>query len=200
MRSTYDRTGGNHTADASTSSIRRPTISTSRSTSQAPASSTSRATTTGTAAHGTTRSTAGTTSSRRPAPPIPQSVPDSVFLPAARVPAAAHLDLVDHQGRRPDVGADSVRAVVPHGVLADVLRTGYYIYHQFVDGTPLSRPIESWDGETPPSSDVLELVGRAGSDIAPPAGSDGVEEEKRRARPSGRQEQGGVAHRRAVRG
>ena len=49
--------------------------------------------------------------------------------------------------------------------------TGYYIYHQFVDGTPLSRPIESWDGATPPASDVLELVGRAGSDIAPAAGS-----------------------------
>ncbi len=28
--------------------------------------------------------------------------------------------------------------------------TGYYIYHQFVDGTPLSQPIESWDGATPP--------------------------------------------------
>lgn len=48
--------------------------------------------------------------------------------------------------------------------------TGYYIYHQFVEGTPLSRPIKAWDGKTPPEKDVLELINRAGSDIAPPAG------------------------------
>ena len=63
--------------------------------------------------------------------------------------------------------------------------TGYYIYHQFVDGTPLSRPIESWDGATPPSSDVLELVGRAGSDIAPRAGQRGRQGGEERARPAG---------------
>src|SRR4030095_8775337 len=44
--------------------------------------------------------------------------------------------------------------------------TGYYIYHQFMRGTPLSRPIKAWDGKTPPEKDVLELIGRAGTDIA----------------------------------
>jgi hypothetical protein len=55
--------------------------------------------------------------------------------------------------------------------------TGYYIYHQFVDGAKLSRPITSWDGATPPDEDVLNLIRRAGSDIAPPAGSAGVREQ-----------------------
>ena len=45
--------------------------------------------------------------------------------------------------------------------------TGYYIYHQFVKGTKLSRPIAAWDGKTPPDSDVLDLINRAGSDLAP---------------------------------
>jgi hypothetical protein len=44
--------------------------------------------------------------------------------------------------------------------------TGYYIYEQFVDGTRLSQPIRSWQ-ESPPDRDVLELIGRAGTDISP---------------------------------
>jgi hypothetical protein len=46
--------------------------------------------------------------------------------------------------------------------------TGYYIYHQFVKGTKLSRPIAPWDGKTPPDRDVLDLINRAGDDLAPP--------------------------------
>jgi hypothetical protein len=45
--------------------------------------------------------------------------------------------------------------------------TGYYIYHQFVDGAKLSQAIKPWDGKTPPDADVLDLVSRAGSDLAP---------------------------------
>src|SRR5262249_38478117 len=58
--------------------------------------------------------------------------------------------------------------------------TGYYIYHQFVDGAKLTRPISTWDGNTPPDADVLALINRAGSDIAPPAGSAGVRAESGR--------------------
>lgn len=46
--------------------------------------------------------------------------------------------------------------------------TGYYIYQQFVEGTPLSQPIKSWDINAEPDADVLELINRSGSDIAPP--------------------------------
>ena len=51
-------------------------------------------------------------------------------------------------------------------------------YHQFVKGANLSRPIRSWDGQTPPDPEVVEFVKRAGSDIAPHAGSGGVLEQK----------------------
>ena len=58
--------------------------------------------------------------------------------------------------------------------------TGYYIYHQFIEGAKLSRPVKSWDAKTPPDRDVLDLVNRAGSDIAPAAGASGVREESGR--------------------
>jgi hypothetical protein len=49
--------------------------------------------------------------------------------------------------------------------------TGYYIYHQYVPGALLSQPIRSWDGQTPPAQDVLDLVNRAGSDLLPADGA-----------------------------
>ncbi len=55
--------------------------------------------------------------------------------------------------------------------------TGYYIYHQFVAGTPFSRPVKSWDAKTPPDKDVQDLLNRAGSDLAPQAGTAGVREQ-----------------------
>jgi hypothetical protein len=45
--------------------------------------------------------------------------------------------------------------------------TGYYIYHQYVSGIPLSRPLRAWDGRTPPDADVLQLIDRAGTDLGP---------------------------------
>jgi hypothetical protein len=49
--------------------------------------------------------------------------------------------------------------------------TGYYIYHQYVPGAKLSRPIRAWDGKTPPDADVLTLIGRAGTDLVPRPGT-----------------------------
>jgi len=49
--------------------------------------------------------------------------------------------------------------------------TGYYIYDEYVPGAPLSRAIRAWDARTPPDDDVLTLIGRAGSDIAPEPGT-----------------------------
>ncbi len=45
--------------------------------------------------------------------------------------------------------------------------TGYYIYHQYDRGAKMSQPIAAWDGKTPPGKDVLDLIARAGSDLAP---------------------------------
>jgi len=55
--------------------------------------------------------------------------------------------------------------------------TGYYIFDQFVKGTRLSHPIRSWNAKTPPPKDVLDLISRAGTDIAPPAGEAGIQEQ-----------------------
>lgn len=50
--------------------------------------------------------------------------------------------------------------------------TGYYIFHQFVRGAKLSQPLRAWNGKTPPDKDVLELVSRAGTDLlAAPSGA-----------------------------
>jgi hypothetical protein len=45
--------------------------------------------------------------------------------------------------------------------------TGYYIYHLYDRSAPLSQPIRSWDAQTPPAQDVLDLLSRAGTDLAP---------------------------------
>ncbi len=45
--------------------------------------------------------------------------------------------------------------------------TGYCIYHQYVGGANLSQPIRAWDGKTPPDDRVLQLINRAGTNIAP---------------------------------
>ena len=49
--------------------------------------------------------------------------------------------------------------------------TGYYIYHLYDRSAPLSQPIRSWDGKTPPAQDVLDLLNRAGTDLAPRPGT-----------------------------
>jgi hypothetical protein len=52
--------------------------------------------------------------------------------------------------------------------------TGYYIWHQFVRGANLSRPIQSWDAKTPPDQDVLDLLKKSGSDLVPDVGAGGT--------------------------
>src|SRR5437870_2469822 len=45
--------------------------------------------------------------------------------------------------------------------------TGYYIYHQYVRGANLSAPIRAWNMSAEPNRQVLDLINRAGSDLAP---------------------------------
>lgn len=49
--------------------------------------------------------------------------------------------------------------------------TGYYIYHQFLPGIKLSQPIISWNKKNEPDKNVLKLISRSGTDIAPRANS-----------------------------
>ncbi|MEX2234771.1 MAG: DUF2961 domain-containing protein [Cyclobacteriaceae bacterium] len=45
--------------------------------------------------------------------------------------------------------------------------TGYYIYHLYANEENLSRPIRSWEVNKTPDPDVVDLINRAGTDIAP---------------------------------
>jgi hypothetical protein len=51
--------------------------------------------------------------------------------------------------------------------------TGYYIYHQYARGTKLSQPIQTWNPvaadvrRRTSLTDVIELINRSGTDIAP---------------------------------
>src|SRR5688500_15646525 len=45
--------------------------------------------------------------------------------------------------------------------------TGYYIYHLYANEENFSQPITSWDINKAPEQDVVDLISRAGTDIAP---------------------------------
>src|SRR5690242_1542948 len=101
------------------------------------------------------------TSTARPTDPVP----DSVFEPAALFPPPLALTWSITQG------ADLSWVPIPFeksfrmAYSRTHYGTGYYIYHQFVGGTRLSRDIRAWDGRTAPERDVLELIARGGTDI-----------------------------------
>jgi hypothetical protein len=94
-------------------------------------------------------------------------VKDSVFLPEKLFPRPLAWTWSDTRG------ADLSWVPVPFersfrmAYARTHYGTGYCIYHQYVRGAKLSRPLRAWDGKTPPAADVLELVARAGGDLAP---------------------------------
>lgn len=45
--------------------------------------------------------------------------------------------------------------------------TGYYIYHLYANEDQLSQPVRSWSMNQVPDKDVLQLLSRSGTDIAP---------------------------------
>ncbi|HJN07446.1 MAG TPA: DUF2961 domain-containing protein [Pirellulaceae bacterium] len=49
--------------------------------------------------------------------------------------------------------------------------TGYYIYHHYMRGAKLSQPVKAWNAKTVPAADVLDLLRRSGTDIAPKPGT-----------------------------
>jgi hypothetical protein len=94
-------------------------------------------------------------------------IPNSVLLPANLFPAPLALTWSVTKG------SDLSWAPIPFeksfrlGYSRTHYGTGYYIYDQFVRGTPLSQPLQAWDARTPPDRDVLDLINGAGTDIAP---------------------------------
>jgi hypothetical protein len=103
--------------------------------------------------------------------------PHSVFLPENLFPNPLTLTWAQTNG------ADLMWVPIPFeksfrmGYTRTFYGTGYYIYHQYLPGTKLSHPIASWDGKAPPAQDVLDLINRAGSDIAPAQGTASTREE-----------------------
>lgn len=97
--------------------------------------------------------------------------PDSTFVPAAPFPPPLALTWSSTRG------SDLSWVPIPFTQSFELAYgrtfygTGYYIYSLYADDAPLSQPLAAWDGATPPSSDVVDLVSRAGEDIAPTGGS-----------------------------
>jgi len=102
---------------------------------------------------------------------------DSVFLP--RAPFPQQLDWTWSQTKGADLSWVPIgfKKSFRMGYSRTFYGTGYYIYHQFVPGIKLSQPIHAWDGKSAPDADVLKLIDRAGSDIAPQPGTAGVREQ-----------------------
>jgi Protein of unknown function (DUF2961) len=101
----------------------------------------------------------------------PGSAPNPTFLPADVFPSPLALTWQTTQG------ADLMAVPMP---FAEGLKigyghthfgTGYFIYDAFPVGAKnLSPPTPTFDGRTPPDPDVLSLLARAGQDIAPTTG------------------------------
>jgi hypothetical protein len=94
-------------------------------------------------------------------------VPNSTFLPARLFPRPLAWTWSDTKG------ADLSWVPIPFersfrmAYSRTHYGTGYYVYQQFVPGAKLSTPLPAWDAKTPPGEDVLRLIDRAGSDLAP---------------------------------
>jgi hypothetical protein len=94
-------------------------------------------------------------------------VTDSVFLPENFFPAPLNWTWAKTRG------ADLIWTPIPFEQSFQMAYsrthygTGYYIYQQFVRGTKLSQPVRGWSTNDIPTQDVLDLVGRAGTDLFP---------------------------------
>lgn len=92
---------------------------------------------------------------------------NAVFLPENLFPAPLAVTWADTKG----ADLSWVPITFTKSFRMDYTRThygtGYYIYQQYVGGAHLSQPLTSWNGQSAPAQDVLDLIGCAGTDIAP---------------------------------
>jgi hypothetical protein len=91
----------------------------------------------------------------------------TVFIPEMAFPKPLNFTWADTKG------ADLIWTPMP---FKDSFRvayskthygTGYFIYHLYANPQNLSQQIDSWDINKAPDKDVLDLVDKAGTDIAP---------------------------------
>jgi hypothetical protein len=97
--------------------------------------------------------------------------PDSTFLPLAPFPSPLNETWATTRGADLVWSPISFERSFQMAYTRTRYGTGYYIYDQFVPGTPLSRPIQSWNENVVPDKDVLDLISKSGTDIAPQTGA-----------------------------
>jgi Protein of unknown function (DUF2961) len=93
--------------------------------------------------------------------------PDSTFLPLPAFPSPLNETWATTNGADLVWSPVSFERSFQMAYSRTHYGTGYYIYDQFVPGTPLSQPLRSWDESMVPDRDVLDLISRSGTDIAP---------------------------------
>lgn len=96
-----------------------------------------------------------------------QPVPSSVFLPEALFPNPLTWTWSVTKGADLMWVPISFERSFQMAYSRTRYGTGYYIWHQYVRGANLSQPIRRWDGRTPPDADVLALIRQAGSNLFP---------------------------------
>jgi Protein of unknown function (DUF2961) len=94
-------------------------------------------------------------------------VPDSTFLPLAAFPSPLNETWATTRGADLVWSPISFARSFQMAYTRTHYGTGYYIYDQFVPGTRLSRPIQSWNESVVPGQDVLDLIAKSGTDISP---------------------------------
>jgi len=102
-----------------------------------------------------------------------QPVANSVFLPQRLFPSPLALTWSVTQGADLSWVPIGFERSLQMAYSRTHYGTGYYIYQQYVPGARLSQPIRSWDSNSSPAPDVLNLIERAGTDIVPAEESDG---------------------------
>ena len=96
-----------------------------------------------------------------------KSISNSEFIPTAAFPKPLNWTWGTTKG------ADLVWTPLPFEKSARLAYsrtrygTGYYVFHQFANQEQLSQPIKSWNINDKPDADVIDLIGNAGTDIAP---------------------------------
>ena len=120
------------------------------------------------------------------ADPLHPSV-DSVFEPAQQFPRPMALTWPETHGADLSWVPIGFRQSFRMAYSRTFYGTGYYIYHQFVDGAPLSRAYCGLGCQrTAPDDAMLNVIRSAGTDIAPRRGNGRCRTIIRPPRPSGK--------------
>ena len=114
-------------------------------------------------------------------------VPNSMFLPASAFPKPLTFTWADTKGADLSWVPIGFKQSFRMAYSRTFYGTGYYIYHQFVGGTKLSQPIQSWTSQSQPDKDVLQLINRAGSDLLAGENIKGLQQQSGKAALTGNQ-------------